>query len=659
MENSEVKIQKVHVTNFRCVRSAEVDLCALTGFVGRNGAGKSTFLQALQFFYSPTAAVSPEDYFDNRTTDAIAVQLTFTDLRPDEKAELAIYMDGDTLTVTKRFPPLATGAKGTAGKYFASQLVFPPFRAVRNASSASERKSAYNALIEDGTLPSETVKAKKDGDVIEGMKAYEAAHPERLEREELETQLFGEKSVGSGKLEKFTRFVYVPAVRDVSHEAEDRKASFAQLLELVVMPKIQARPEVRELPLKVHALTQSAYDKAIIGQDLETLASDLNQVLKSFVGDARLSFDIIPPDLKPSEPRIVPSVTEDNFEGELSRKGHGLQRAIIFTVLSHLARIRTGAEPDSQPDLVLAIEEPELYQHPARCRQIAAVLRQLSEAVAPGNQVLFTTHSPYFLNIQHFEDVRIVRKTQNGSAAESSVTKLTFEAIRETYARCCEMEPKQVTRTSFASRLTKPFLSSASEGFFADVVVLVEGAGDAALLARLAERMQKRWDDRGIAVIRTDGKGNLGIPWLVFEAFQIPTYVVFDGDARYRGKPEEKQSTMYNRFLQRAGGVPTPEAFPGTSVGVAFASIEDELETACQAAIGDEAYVAALNAVRMQIGVKQSEILNNATGAALFVDQVYESGQTLPFAEQIVEAITRFAQKTQEQCPVSDQQEVA
>ncbi|MFZ2493225.1 MAG: ATP-dependent endonuclease [Thermoanaerobaculia bacterium] len=646
-----MKIQALTIENFRCVRSAHADLRALTGFVGRNGAGKSTFLQALQLFYAPSATVTPEDYYANATTEDIAIQITYGDLRPEEKAELEVYMDGDTLTVTKRFPALGDGAKGTAGKYFASQRVFPPFQSVRKATSAADRKATYNDLIDSATLPPDTPKAKKDSDVYDGMKAFEAAHSEVLKREEMETQLFGEKSVGSGKIEKFTRFVYVPAVRDVTDEAADRKASFAQLLELVVTPKIQARPEVQQLPAKIQALVDNAYDKAVIGQDLATLASDLNGVLKPFVGDARLSFDLIAPDVKPSEPRIVPTVTEDSFAGELSRKGHGLQRAIIFTVLSHLARIRSGAAPESQPDLILAVEEPELYQHPSRCRQIASVLRQLSEASAPGNQVLFTTHSPYFLDIEHFEDVRIVRKAQGGGgAAESAVTKLTFDAIRETWARCCEKEPKEITRTSLASRLTKPFLTSASEGFFADVVVLVEGAGDAALLLRLAERMKKSWDERGVVVIRTDGKANLGAPWLVFQAFNIPTYVLFDGDVRYRGRggSDENQATMYNKFLQRAGGIATPEAFPATKAGATFACLEDELETACKNAVGDEAYSAALSTVGMQIGSKPSEVLNNATGAALFLDHVYDSGDRLPFAEQIVEAITAFAEAAQQ-----------
>lgn len=526
-------------------------------------------------------------------------------------------------------------------------MAFPQFKSLRTSDmSASERRTKYNLLITEGVLPAGTPQAKKDADVTAGMEAFESAHAEKLVREEMETQLFGEKKVGSGKLEKFTRFVYVPAVRDVSDEAEDKKASFAQLLDLVVTPRIQARVEVQQLPQQIQDLVRKAYDHSVIGPDLAALAADLNAVLKPFVGQAHLSFDLIPPEVRPSDPRIVPTVTEDNFAGDLSRKGHGLQRAIIFTVLSHLARIRTTAASGmaAQPDLVLAIEEPELYQHPSRCRQIARVLRELSDATAPGNQVLFTTHSPYFLDIEHFEDVRIIRKGLNdGAAAESTATKLTFDDIRTHWAECCGIDADTVTRKTIGARLTRPFLTNASEGFFADFVVLVEGAGDAALLTRLAERMGKTWDAQGVVVISTDGKANLGAPWLVFKAFTIPTYVMFDGDLRHKGKAEESDTVKHNMFLQRAGGIAAPVPFPPSSAGTQFACIEDEVETACVDALTPTEFDRARFAVTAKIACKLSDVLKNATGAALFVDEVYDAGLTLPFAQAIVNAISSAA----------------
>jgi hypothetical protein len=73
------------------------------------------------------------------------------------------------------------------------------------------------------------------------------------------------------------------------------------------------------------------------------------------------------------------------------------------------------------PGLVLAIEEPELYQHPSRQRHMASVLLELSQGTIPGvakrTQVLYSTHSPLFVGLDRFEQIRLLRKV--GGMAEN------------------------------------------------------------------------------------------------------------------------------------------------------------------------------------------------------------------------------------------------
>ena len=79
-------------------------------------------------------------------------------------------------------------------------------------------------------------------------------------------------------------------------------------------------------------------------------------------------------------PRTQVKLMEDGYESSVERTGHGLQRAFIVTMLQHLIAAQgaemipengISEEDTSQesgdphlPSLVLAIEEPELYQHP-------------------------------------------------------------------------------------------------------------------------------------------------------------------------------------------------------------------------------------------------------------------------------------------------------
>ena len=50
---------------------------------------------------------------------------------------------------------------------------------------------------------------------------------------------------------------------------------------------------------------------------------------------------------------------------------------------------------DSLPSTIVAIEEPEIYQHPVRARAFARTLVELS--TQPAIQVVLATHSPYFV----------------------------------------------------------------------------------------------------------------------------------------------------------------------------------------------------------------------------------------------------------------------
>jgi putative ATP-dependent endonuclease of the OLD family len=343
-------------------------------------------------------------------------------------------------------------------------------------------------------------------------------------------------------------------------------------------------------------------------------------------------------------------VTEDKFAGEVSRKGHGLQRAIIFAALFHLARVRGTPKGDEgegrQPDLILAIEEPELYQHPPRCRQISKVLRELANVDAPAaqTQVLLTTHSPYFLELEHFDDIVLTRKEhQPSGAAVSTTSRHSFDEVRAEWARCCDIDVGVVTLRTLLARFTKPFLATASEGFFADYLVLVEGIGDASLLWAVAERREADWNKLGVAVVPVNGKANLGAPWLVFKSFGIPTYVVFDGDRQNEGKKEAAQTIKDNKFFQRVLGVKDPMPFPGDSAGDSAANFEYEIEDHCRVEIGEDVFSEVIDDISAELGIRPKDVFNYSVGAVRFVELIYERGKTLSMIEKIVERITANA----------------
>ncbi len=669
-----MRISRIVAKNLRAVKDVTLDCGPLTTLVGRNGAGKSTFLQALDLFYRPTSTLTSEDFHDRAIVDPVVIQLTFADLRPDEREAFRAYIDDGTLSVTKKYVLLDPAATCT-GKYYASRMRFSrftPLRAMGARDMAKSLSEEIERLIVEKILPAGTTKPKTGKDAVAFMDAFESQHPELTESAEDEAQFFGEKNIGGGKLDNFTQFVYVPAVRDVVQDTAEKKAAFVQLLDLLVLRKVNSHPDVAGLPKVLQEAVERVFRPEVLGDDLKKLEAGLNETLRPFVPNAAIALDWgAPPCVSFEPPRVVPQVSEDNFVGDIGKKGHGLQRAIILTLLSQLARTKnTSREQPAEeggdksvsaaesasgdasgaargPDLILGIEEPELYQHPQRCRHFASVLRSLAAAgdpVAPTTQILQTTHSPLFVSLEHFDEVRIIHK-QDGCPAYTTVSSESLEALRAEWAKACGKPVEDVTVSSMLCRALRSMTSIVSEGFFADGVVLVEGYGDVGALCEVAKQKGADWVSRGVAVLPVDGKANLGAPVLIFGALDIPAYFVFDGDNHLQGKGKkngEDCAKLNNHCLLRLGGDPE-EDFPSDRVRDRFACFGGNLESYCRTTAGDS-YEDIIAEVADEIGWdKADEVLKSTRGAGLFVEKLYGRGKTLPLLEDVVDRATATA----------------
>lgn len=75
-------IKHVYVKNFRSILDESLPCDCLTALVGRNGAGKSSFLRALEMFYEPSAKVTAEDFYAEDTSQDIEIAVTFSGSLP-------------------------------------------------------------------------------------------------------------------------------------------------------------------------------------------------------------------------------------------------------------------------------------------------------------------------------------------------------------------------------------------------------------------------------------------------------------------------------------------------------------------------------------------------------------------------------------------------
>lgn len=188
--------------------------------------------------------------------------------------------------------------------------------------------------------------------------------------------------------------------------------------------------------------------------ELDELSGLLTSTLTNFYGESEVELN-----WKEVEPLPLPLpsaetlLTEQGYKGPVEGKGHGLQRAFIFTILQHLALALHDTEQDSGEEesedgptshsIILAIEEPELYQHPTKQRHFAEVLRNLSDLDAHKGaqsvQLILCSHSPHFLATDRFEEIRVIhRSLDEDEKSTSTVSQVSYQHVVDQLAGVSE-----------------------------------------------------------------------------------------------------------------------------------------------------------------------------------------------------------------------------
>jgi len=644
-------IKSVRVRNFRSIRDEVLPCEQLTVLVGPNGSGKSSFLRALDIFYTPSAKYIEEDFYARDTSQDILITVTFTQLTEEEKKLFQKYVEREELTVENELKwPLSR----TSQKYYGMSLQNPEFDSFRSAQSARDRRSAYDALLASGKYPTLPGWTRQD-DAVGALRDWEEANPAQCLRKRDEGQFFGFKEVGEAHLERHTRFLFVPAVRDASQDAtEGRGAALSEIMDLVVRAALVNREDVR----KLQEDTRHRYDQIMDPTklvELQTLANNLTGTLKRYVPDASVDLTWLSTDgIEIPMPKADIKLVEDGYPSAVAYTGHGLQRAFILTMLEHLVLAKAPLEeiihvaeiaPIEVPNLILGIEEPELYQHPNRQRHLSKVLLKLAtgriKGVAQRTQVIYSTHSPLFVDLERFEQLRIFRK-QEGIDGKPRQTKILHTTLDEV-ARIIEIADDKPKGTyageTLKSRLQALMTPWMNEGFFSQVAVLVEGEEDRAAIVGIATAMEHDFESLGISVIPCMGKNNIDRPTAVFRNLKIPIYAVWDSDyGNKEAKPED------NHRLLRLFGQPI-EDWP-EKVTAHFACFKQTLRETLCTEIGQEVFDHTVEVCceRLRLGKKQYATKNPIVIQEI-VKAAWKKGKKTCTLEEIVSRIVALTER--------------
>ncbi len=482
-------IQRIEIQNYRSLREIDLD-CetlqstdgrALIALLGRNGTGKSSILYALDVFYDVAAKITTEDFYNHDPENEIMIRVTYGYLNEAEKDEFKSFIENDQLIVTKRI----TSSDGRiTQKYYGAARQIPEFAACRNAANKTELREKYAELAAMQKFSGIPAKSKSAVEALANMATFEADHPEMLETVEREQQFFGPKEVGGGKLDNYTKFVLVPAVRDASVDAA-KKGVIYELIDMIVLRQINRRDDVRRLRAEMEERILEVFSPSNL-TELRDLGVSISALLEQYApGSAlRLEWGEPTPPQIPLPPHKA-ALVEDDFASPVSHTGHGLQRALILTLLQHLAMTPRPSEEEEapeqadgeapteaksgihDPDLILAIEEPELYLHPSRCRYLSELLLDLSkpptDTNSPKNQIIYATHSAYFVDLHRFDQLRIARKPKDDDypAPHCVISKYSLDQAAKELAKIADRKPEDFTMPTTSSGPIPSAFSSA------------------------------------------------------------------------------------------------------------------------------------------------------------------------------------------------------
>lgn len=493
-------------------------------FIGQNNHGKSNVLSGLLFFFGLTTCAELDF---NQGCQELFVEVTFNNLDDHDKAQFAKYLTAEqTITVRKSM------TRNEPFEYHGyTQIPSEDWLKEENISNLTSRESINSTPLgsivpSTGRLTKEIIKQAQEDYIIANRASLTFSYDLEV------TNFLGLKSVAQGI---FGDVFFIPAVKNATDEFNVKgKSVFNQLLTNVINDMSATNPQYIEVKNKVKELTESLNKTIADGtvnasrpEQISQLENALESELASW--NTTIDIEITPPDVD-EVLRVGTNVwLNDGVSTDINRKGNGLQRSLIFALIKAWAKVShdqrenaSTSEEENQrkasKSTYFIFEEPELYLHPQAQRELYSSLKRLSESE---NQVLVSTHSSSFIDLEQYKSICILYK--------NSVTEGTK------HLQCVE---DIFTSISDKKRFNMTYWINPDRGelFFAKKVILVEGQTDKSVIPFLAKQIGCfRYD---YTLIDCGSKDNMPLYQHLLNSFKLPHLVVYDVDHQSDKNPD-------------------------------------------------------------------------------------------------------------------------
>ena len=407
-----MKLIRARVTNYRSIDdSGWVNIDGVTCLVGKNESGKTAFLGALKELnpvYGASAGFDLKDYprkgytkywRQHKTEPAIVVRAEFRleeeEIRQIEAEYGAGVMPSTLVTVSKDY----SNARMWDFEVDEAALV----RHIVNEAGLPaeiEERTAASSTVEEllSMLKRLEIKPSVVGDLlIEVSSRFDMSLRDRIAKEYLERLLptfvyFDDYSAMKGRI----------SIPDLRRRSEDRDRlddgdrTFMSLISLV-------GTDLDDL--------ESPMNYEHLKAELESASINITDEVFEYWRQSpqlRVEFDLSnadPNEPPPLDEGTILHVRIYNNRHRVSVGFHERSRGFVwfFSFIAYFSSLKLEDETRS---LVLLFDEPGLNLHATAQRDF---LQFIDERLAPNHQVVYTTHSPFMIDLNRLSSVRTVQ----------------------------------------------------------------------------------------------------------------------------------------------------------------------------------------------------------------------------------------------------------
>jgi len=474
-----MKIISFAVNNFRSINGGlEKNTIKFEGsntifIFGQNNVGKSTFLDAYDYFYSDTKLKSLDDFYCRNKEAEIIMELAVE------------FSESEIKELTKMNTQIS--------KY----LFHDKIMIVRKVFSLDAKNNNLTKRV-DG-----------QGDAGDGFddKGFGGA---------------GAHPFFQNKLPKPIKIVAMPNPEDINKLINDILAIGVKNLSDNEQEKLtEAENTIRDLQKKVYGdetieeykENANNHYKKLFGQiEIKFRESDKGSDIQSFI-NKKFTVEF--------EHKENQGASQEDYKIPKNYKnfGHGSIRMAMFVLLLVEDIAKSNKKIDK--GYIVLFEEPELFLHPRLTKQLRNLIYQVSGEDTQF-QVLCASHSPQMIDIskEHTSLVRMVQETENST----KLHQIQQEDIIEKEEKNITEQRKEAKQKLQEILRFNPFIC---ESFYADEVVLVEGDTEAIIWRAYLEEFQPKKD---IFVVNCGSVSNIPFYQRIFSKFDIKYSVICDTD---------------------------------------------------------------------------------------------------------------------------------